>query len=182
MMTCFGAVVVAALLAWKLFLSPSDDPMSHHSALDPHIVVQNSQNQRQQADHRQEIVRKRQRCRYSSRGEEVCESDEEQESRTLSGSSMSAESEDSAVTRGGDTGHQESHYRARQVCRSVNGETYCESDEHHSKTSRNDGYTAGQTSNQGYYYGRQVCRTVNGQKYCESYEEEQASSRTRSLT
>jgi cell division protein FtsL len=181
LITIIAVVLVAVLLlAWKFFLSPSAAPNSYHSLSDPHVAVHNQQ--QRQSERQQEIVRKRQRCRYGTSGEEYCESDEQQESRTLlSGGSAMADAAD-AVSTAGNPGHQEeSHYRARQVCRTVNGQKHCESDEQHARISSNDGSTAasqGQTSNQGYYYRRQVCRTVNGQKYCESYEEEESSSRT----
>lgn len=63
----------------------------------------------------------------------------------------------------------------RQVCRTVNGHRYCESEQEsasvvNSHQGQGGGGRGGQQ--QQVYYQRQQCQYVNGESYCESYEEE----------
>lgn len=69
----------------------------------------------------------------------------------------------------------------RQVCRYINGQRYCESDQESQSSSSNCGgsksdTTSQQAQQQQVRYQRQQCRYVNGESYCESYEESRSAS------
>ena len=57
----------------------------------------------------------------------------------------------------------------RQICRTINGQQYCESE--HESHRVDEATTGGRQAQRQVHYQRQQCQYVNGESYCESYQE-----------
>ena len=62
----------------------------------------------------------------------------------------------------------------RQICRTVNGQQYCESDQESQTSSSSGSRNPAAQQRQTVSYQRQQCQYINGESYCESYEETQS--------